>query len=155
MKPCVNQLPNGLHDNANMATALMKRRLLLVEDNQTNLKFREWLESEGFEVQTAGNVADAIAVFRGDPPHAVLLDVHLDAELDFVLWLRACAAPLICQTPVIAVTAQGLGTEQESLFEAGCNAVVSKPVNFSLLRPALGLLTRSRPHVSPEGSVGE
>jgi len=35
--------------------------------------------------------------------------------------------------PVIAVTAHAMVTEQQRFLQAGCNACVSKPVDFKLL----------------------
>jgi CheY-like chemotaxis protein len=35
--------------------------------------------------------------------------------------------------PVIAVTAHAMVTDQERVIQAGCNACISKPVNFKSL----------------------
>ena len=66
-------------------------------------------------------------------PDAVLLDVQLGNEdgLSLAEWMRQ--QPKLCQIPVIAVTAHALVAEQRRFLQAGCNACVSKPVNFKLL----------------------
>ena len=113
----------------------MKPRLLLVEDNFANLRLlQDWLESEDFLVDIAENLDTARAAVLAAKPELVLLDVRLGAEdgLDLVRWLRmqeGCS-----QVPVIAVTAHALRHEQEHIMAQGCNAIMSKPIDFRVLR---------------------
>ncbi|MGA3294071.1 MAG: response regulator [Candidatus Acidiferrales bacterium] len=82
---------------------------------------------------SAENLEQALAAFRDGEPHAVLLDVQLGAEdgLELATWVRK--DPTLRNTPVIAVTARTMVTDQERVLRAGCNACVSKPLNFELL----------------------
>jgi len=110
-------------------------RLLVVEDNRLNLEMiTDWLELEGYEVFSAENLTDARATFLSAHPVMVLLDIRLGEEdgCDFAAWLRG--QETFCQVPVIAVTAHALREEQQRILKAGCNAVVSKPVEFRILR---------------------
>jgi CheY-like chemotaxis protein len=43
------------------------------------------------------------------------------------------------RTPVIAVTAHAMVTDQERVMQAGCNACVSKPIDFKLLKRQLAI----------------
>lgn len=116
----------------------MKHRILVVEDNPPSRELlSDWLELEGFSVVTAENLEEAFAVFDHSPPHAVLLDVQLGVEdgLFLATWVRG--DPRFRQTPVIAVTAHAMVTDQERVMRAGCNACISKPVDFLLLRRQL------------------
>ena len=47
------------------------------------------------------------------------------------------SSPTLSHIPVIAVTAHAMVTEQERIFQAGCNACVSKPVDFKVLTKQL------------------
>ncbi len=116
----------------------MKRRILVVEDNAANLELLvDWLESESFQVQTATTLDEAFAVFKGDPPETVLLDVQLGAQdgLELATWIRR--DPTLRAIPVIAVTAHAMLTDYERVMRAGCSACVSKPINFRQLREQL------------------
>lgn len=116
----------------------MKHRILVVEDNQPNRELLcDWLEAEGFEVLAAENLEEAFAAFKNEPPHAVLLDVQLGQEdgLSLATWVRR--DPKLHNIPVIAVTAHAMVTDQERVLQAGCNACVSKPVDFKLLSEQL------------------
>lgn len=116
----------------------MKRIILVVEDNQPSRELlSDWLEVEGFKVVAAENLEQAFAAFRKQPPHAVLLDVQLGLEdgLSLAKWVRE--DPQFRNTPVIAVTAHAMVTDQERVMQAGCNAVVSKPIDFKQLKKHL------------------
>ena len=114
------------------------RRLLVVEDNLLNLEMLTiWLETEGYQVFSAETLGQAYDVFRSAKPDLVLLDIRLGPEdgADFARWLRQ--QPESEQVPIIAVTAHALRDEQDRILKAGCNAVVSKPVDFRALRAEL------------------
>ena len=112
----------------------MNERVLVVEDNAFNLEMlSDWLALQNYEVITATNLADAITAVEQYPPHIVLLDVQLGAEdgLSLAVWLREHR--ILRHTPVIAVTAHAMVTEQERMLQAGCNSCISKPEEFKLL----------------------
>jgi CheY-like chemotaxis protein len=116
----------------------MKRHILVVEDNPLNSELlRDWLEMEGYEAVIASTLKAGFAALERKPPHAVLLDIQLGAEdgLTLASWMRE--QPGLCQTPVIAVTAQAMVSEQERIVNSGCKCVVSKPVDFKVLRQEL------------------
>jgi CheY-like chemotaxis protein len=116
----------------------VKHPILVVEDNPLNRELLcDWLETEGYEVSSVENLSSATASIEQRPPDAVLLDVQLgdDDGLSLAAWMRK--QPKLCHIPVIAVTAHALVTEQHSFLQAGCNACVSKPINFKILREEL------------------
>jgi two-component system cell cycle response regulator DivK len=116
----------------------VKNRILVVEDNSLNRELLcDWLEAEGHEVLSAEDLGAARLVLTDQQPDAVLLDVQLGDEdgLSLAAWMRQ--QPELCHVPVIAVTAHAMVTEQLRFLQAGCNACVSKPVNFKLLSAEL------------------
>lgn len=116
----------------------MKQRILVVEDNQPNRELlSDWLEAEGFEVLSAENLQESFAALGNEAIDAVLLDVQLGADdgLRVATWVRN--QPGLRNTPVIAVTAHAMVTDQERVLNAGCNASISKPIDFRLLREQL------------------
>jgi two-component system, cell cycle response regulator DivK len=116
----------------------MRQRLLIVEDNPANRELlSDWLEVEGFEVVSAENLEQARAALKINELHAVLLDVQLGADdgLALAAWIRS--DPALRDIPVIAVTAHAMLTDQERVLRAGCNASISKPISFPLLREQL------------------
>lgn len=113
----------------------MMKRILVVEDNQPNRELLcDWLEMEGFAVTSAENLTGAFAALEGEPPHAVLLDVQLGAEDGLTLAAKVRQDARLRAIPIIAVTAHAMVTDQERVIQAGCNACVSKPIDFKALR---------------------
>lgn len=116
----------------------MKARILVVEDNQPNRELlSDWLEAEGFQVLFVEDLQQGFAALKDPQIDAVLLDVQLGADdgLTLATWVRN--QPLLRNTPVIAVTAHAMVTDQERVLNAGCNASISKPIDFRLLREQL------------------
>lgn len=121
-------------------------RILVVEDNQLNRELLcDWLEVEGYEVHSAVDLKTATYSLEQQETDAVLLDVQLGDEdgLSLAAWIRQ--QPKLWGLPVIAVTAHAMVTEQQRFLHAGCNACVSKPVNFKLLREQLERWLALRP----------
>jgi len=118
----------------------VKRRVLVVEDNAVNRELLcDWLESQGWEPIYAEELSTAFRILESSEPSAVLpaivlLDVQVGAEdgLSLAAWMRK--QPRLSRIPVIAVTAHALVTEREQFLRAGCNACVSKPIDFKLLK---------------------
>jgi len=116
----------------------MKYRILVVEDNQPNRELlSDWLEAEGFEVLAVENLSRAFAALNDEPPHAILLDVQLGMEDGLTLATRVRQETRLRHIPVIAVTAHAMVTDQERVIRAGCNACISKPIDFKLLNREL------------------
>jgi CheY-like chemotaxis protein len=116
----------------------MTHRILVVEDNDLNRELLcDWLEAENYQVTSAANLGQAFAAIQETPPDAVLLDVQLGDQdgLSIATWIRH--QPTLAHIPVIAVTAHAMVTEQERIFQAGCNAYVPKPIDFKMLNKQL------------------
>jgi CheY-like chemotaxis protein len=116
----------------------VKQRVLVVEDNPLNRELLcDWLAVEGYEVWSVEDLSAAIRSIEEREPDAVLLDVQLgdDDGLSLAAWMRK--RPKLCSIPVIAVTAHALVAEQSRFLQAGCNACVSKPIDFTVLREEL------------------
>ena len=116
----------------------MKRRILVVEDNPANSELLcDWLEGEGFDVVTAENLDQAFDAVKTQAPDAVLLDVQLRSEDGLTLAASIRKDPALVKTPIIGVTAHAMVTDHERVLQAGCNACISKPVDFKLLSQQL------------------
>jgi CheY-like chemotaxis protein len=114
------------------------KRILVVEDNKANLELiTDWLESEDFTVQSASSLEEASAALQGELPDMVLLDVQLGSEDGLELAAKIRNEPRLRNLPVIAVTAHAMVTDRERVLRAGCNASVSKPIDFAELRKQL------------------
>jgi two-component system cell cycle response regulator/two-component system cell cycle response regulator DivK len=113
-------------------------RILVVEDNAINRELLcDWLEAQGYAVLSAEDLGGAQRLLQGQQPDAVLLDVQLGSEdgLSLAAWMRQ--EPRFSGIPVVAVTAHAMVTEQQRFLQSGCNACISKPIDFRLLEREL------------------
>ena len=117
---------------------VMKGRILVVEDNELNRELLcDWLKTENYQVTSAANLQQAFAAIKELPPDAILLDINLGDQdgLSIATWIRH--QPTLSHIRVIAVTAHAMVTEQVRIFESGCDAYVSKPIDFKVLTKEL------------------
>jgi two-component system cell cycle response regulator DivK len=133
----------------------MKPRILVVEDNPLSRELLcDWLDTEGYEVFSAADLKTAFDLVRAHQPHAVLLDIQVGADdgLALATWIRQ--EPALREIPVIAVTAHAMADERQRILQGGCNACLSKPIDFTTLQKQLHLSLRSSA-VSQNVSLGE
>lgn len=133
----------------------MKPRILVVEDNPLSRELLcDWLETEGYEVSSAADLEAAFAAVRDHQPHAVLLDIQVgtDDGLALAIWIRQESS--LQGIPVIAVTAHAMADEQQRILQGGCNACLSKPIDFTALREQLHSWLRLSP-ISQTAAVAE
>ena len=124
------------------------RRILIVEDNELNLKLlRDLLEVHGYATVSARGGAAALALTRDDPPDLILMDLQLPdiSGFDAVRFLKEDARTKTI--PIVAVTAFAMVGDERKALDAGCDAYVAKPI---VLRHLLEVVAR---FVGPAGGT--
>src|SRR6185295_7123576 len=109
----------------------MKKRILIVEDNDLNLKlFRDLLTAHGYETIETKEGLEAITLTKSERPNLILMDIQLPeiSGLDVTRRLKADAD--ISNIPIIAVTAFAMKDDEEKILSAGCQAYISKPISI-------------------------
>ncbi len=108
----------------------MAERILIVDDNPTNLKLVTYLmQQSGYDVTTAADANDAMASIRTTPPDLILMDVQLPGIDGLELTRRLKADPATKPIVIIAVTAYAMKGDQEKALIAGCDDYVTKPID--------------------------
>ncbi len=109
----------------------MKKRILIVEDNDLNLKlFRDLLSAHGYETIETREGVEAVPLTRAEMPDLILMDIQLPeiSGLDVTRQLKA--EEKLRHIPVIAVTAFAMKDDEEKILSAGCQAYISKPISI-------------------------
>ena len=108
----------------------MPKRVLIVEDNELNMKlFNDLLEANGYgTIQTRSGV-EAVELVRAQKPDLILMDIQLPevSGLEVIRWLKDDEATR--HIPVIAVTAFAMKGDEEKIRQGGCEAYLSKPIS--------------------------
>lgn len=108
----------------------MTKRVLVVEDNELNLKlFCDLLRAHGHDVLPLRDGRDLVAQARDFAPNLVITDIHLPhvSGYDLIVSLKADAR--LSAVPVMAVTAYAGKGDEDRIRAAGADAYVSKPIS--------------------------
>jgi two-component system, cell cycle response regulator DivK len=111
--------------------------VLIVDDNIQNLKLvRLILANERYEVRTAVDAEEALALLRTCTPHVILMDLQLPGMDGLQLTRQLKADPATRGIRIIALTAYAMKGDEEKAFAAGCDGYVTKPIDTERL-PAI------------------
>ncbi|MEM9065670.1 MAG: ATP-binding protein [Planctomycetota bacterium] len=120
----------------NQASSLSGRNILVVEDMLDNRRLlRLHLGKRlGANLTEVENGAECVRLFDNEDPgfDLILMDVQmpvLDGQ-EATRQLRAMGV----RTPIIALTAYAVSGASRTCLEAGCDAFISKPIDFEILR---------------------
>ena len=115
-------------------------RILLVEDNQANLRVTQaLLEAIGCTVVTARNGLEAVAAYRKGSVDLILMDCQMP-EMDgyeAAKAIRQIETFLGRNTPIVALTAHALDGSRETSLAAGMNDHLTKPLTMAALTAKL------------------
>jgi CheY-like chemotaxis protein len=122
--------------------------ILIVDDNVQNLKLaRVILATAGYDVRTAADAEEALALLRTSRPQVILMDVQLPGMDGLQLTRRLKADPATQGIRIIALTAYAMKGDEEKAFAAGCDGYVSKPIDTERLPEIV------RSHLSDRGET--
>lgn len=121
----------------------MKKKILLVDDEPDILELIGYnLRQEGFEVFTAANGREGIAMARSVHPDLIILDVMMP-EMD---GMEVCniirSDAKLSQTTIAFLTARGEDYSQVAGFDAGGDDYITKPVKPKVLMSRVKALLR-------------
>ena len=130
------------------ASSASTDRILVVEDDPAVQRaLRRLFEAEGYSVFAAGDGKDAVEMFRGNPPSAVVLDLRLPS----MSGREVCGelkqhSPTV---PIIVLSAASDVSDKVLLLELGADDYVTKPFSprelLARVRAALRRTTRPAP----------
>ena len=125
---------------ANPQQSAARRTVLIVEDNELNLKLlNDILEIHGYSTVVTGLGAAALELAREHRPDLILLDIQLPDITGMEAARRLKADEETRAIPIVAVTAFAMQGDREKILAGGCDDYISKPFN---IREVLALVER-------------
>jgi CheY-like chemotaxis protein len=115
--------------------------ILVVEDYEdTSLAMRLALEDRGYHILEASDGEAAVRIAESERPDIILMDLNLPVldGLEATRRIRSNAG--LKDTIVVAVTAHSDPDHRARALAAGCNAFVTKPIDFEWLNDLLANL---------------
>jgi CheY-like chemotaxis protein len=134
-------------------------RVLAAEDNRTNqLVFRKMVKDIDIDLTFAGNGREAVDLYLSFKPDMIFMDISMP-EMDgreAAEAIRALEAGGKWHVPIVALTAHAMDGDSDSIFAAGIDRYMTKPLRKSAIMGALAEFCPSdaRPIVPEEAMTG-
>jgi two-component system, cell cycle response regulator DivK len=130
---------------AEAAADASSKRVLVVEDNELNLKlFCDLLQAHGYDPQPVGDGREVIATARRLRPSLIVMDIQLPHVTGLELIETLKRDRELGATPIMAVTAYAAKGDEERIRAAGAEAYISKPVPVARFVEAVRRLIEAR-----------
>ena len=108
----------------------MKKKVVIVDDDVKNLMLeKDLLEVAGFEVFTAENAADGVAITRKEKPDIIIMDVRLPDMRGSVAARILRQDKETSNIPIIFVTASVMVGERDEINAITNSGFIGKPIN--------------------------
>lgn len=110
----------------------MKKKVMIVEDNELNMKlFDDLLGAHGYDTVKTRDGRQVLDLARAEKPDLIVMDIQLPevSGLEVTQWLKNDAD--LKKIPVIAVTAFAMKGDEDKIRQGGCEDYVSKPISIT------------------------
>ena len=110
---------------------MVKKKILIVEDNPQNMKLMEMLlEAKGYILLEAIDGEQAMDVATTERPDLILMDIQLPKMSGLEVTRKLRQLPAFNHIPIIAITAYAMKGDKEKFIKAGCDAYLPKPIDI-------------------------
>jgi two-component system cell cycle response regulator DivK len=107
-------------------------RVLVVDDNLMNIELVEFiLKAAAFEVASAGQADQAMALIDTFKPDLILMDIQMPGVDGLELTRRLKANPDTRHVVIVAFTAFAMMGDEAKMLAAGCDGYLSKPIDVA------------------------
>jgi CheY-like chemotaxis protein len=118
-------------------------KVLLVEDTEDNrFMMKRLLEMSSYEVVEAVNGKEAVEVAIEEQPDVILMDLSLPLIDGLGATRSIRKLPGMSEVPIIAVSAHDTADFHNEALSAGCDAYITKPIDFAQLESLVNQLVR-------------
>ena len=109
-------------------------KILYIDDTENNrILVTRRLEKKGYQVITAENAEQGLALAATEMPALILMDMGMPGTDGWAATRRLKADPQLRHIPVIALTAHAMQGDREKALDAGCDDYETKPFDFPRL----------------------
>ncbi len=108
-------------------------RILVVDDNPTNIQIVEELLADEHLVRTATSGAEALAIAAEFDPDVILLDIMMPGIDGYTVCQTIRADDRLAHTKVVMVSAKAMVEERLKGYEAGADDYITKPFDHDEL----------------------
>jgi len=120
----------------------MKRIVMIVDDSEMARNFHSYiLQSEGFEIITAIDGADALEkMYQQDKVDLVITDINMPNMDGYAFIRRVREDSLFEELPIVIISTEDEAQDKQKGFDAGANVYIVKPTEPEELTENIRLL---------------
>ena len=108
----------------------LSKVVLVIEDNEQNMiLFRDILEARGYNVLQATNGMEGWRSACENHPDLIVMDIQLPDVSGLEIARRLKDHEILRSIPIVAVTAFAMSGNEDKILENGCDAYISKPIS--------------------------
>ena len=117
-----------------MAITSSKAKILVVDDEPTNLRVLKQVLQEQYRLMFARSGQEALELVQRDTPQLILLDIMMPGMTGYEVCRLLKADPRTASIPVIFVTALQDELDETTGFEVGAVDYITKPISPAIVR---------------------
>jgi two-component system, cell cycle response regulator DivK len=125
-------MTGGPRESAGDHALPRRRKVLIVEDNELNMKlFNDLLTAHGYETLQTREGMEALALARRHRPDLILMDIQLPEISGLEVTRLIKEDQDLRLIPVIAITAFAMKGDKERIRDGGCEDYIAKPISIA------------------------
>ncbi|MGB8473744.1 MAG: response regulator [Candidatus Acidiferrum sp.] len=125
----------------------MKRKLLIVDDDQALRRLMRLELDDFYEIADTGEPEQGLALALEFKPDAILLDLRMPKYSGYELCQTFASFSRTQTIPVIIISGEAGGKTKQHCIQLGAADYFEKPIDFDLLRASLAKLVKVRKHI--------
>src|SRR5258708_14704321 len=124
-------LPQARNQSSIGETAVAGELILIVEDNEKNLKLvRDVLQFKGYRTLEAVTAEDGLKLAQANQPDLILMDIQLPGTDGITALRQLRSEARTAAIPVVALTAFAMKDDRHRFLDAGFDGYLDKPINI-------------------------
>jgi uncharacterized protein (TIGR02266 family) len=122
-------------ENQQPLTTLKRKKILLVDDIEMFIQIEKTIfqRKDDFELLVANNGAEALEIVNKEMPDIIFMDLYMPIMDGDECCREIKASPDSSHIPIIMVSHGGDESSFKRCWDAGCDDIISKPINQALL----------------------
>ena len=109
------------------------KKILIVEDVEYNVDLLVQILEDDYELVTAGDGEQGVALAEQERPDLILMDMSLPVMDGWEATRRIKAHASLTHIPIIGLSAHAMSGDADKALAAGCDDYLTKPINDDLL----------------------
>ena len=115
------------------------KRILIIEDNENNRYLARFLlEQAGFEVQTAVDGVQGLALARSGGFDLVVLDIQMPQMDGYETAAALRRDPASARVPIVGVSSFAMAGDREKALRLGFAGYIEKPIDPAVFADEIG-----------------